>query len=166
MAKKTNVSAKDSFNSNDLASLVGSITEGYGAIQEGNQTADAFSFNAYGNEQDALSIERSGEFKLHRAKTGARMLLARQVAATAASGRSYSGSALDVMARSERSALMDQEIIQGNTLRAAANKRAKAIMNKAAARNAVTAGYTKAFVGALQSSFAASSASAEGVKKG
>ena len=137
-----------------LASGIGAITQAYGAITEGLDKAVAHKQNAYLAEQDIEAIERRGEFDLDQSRREGRMLLARQVAITASTGRSFSGSALDVMARSERMSLQEQNIIDHNMRLAVAGKQNQARTARTEARIATRNGYAKAFTQLLNSASA------------
>lgn len=146
--------AKSEQSKMSLASGIGAITEAYGAITEGLSRSAANLQNASLAEQDILALELRGEQDLDQSRQEGRMLLARQVAITASTGRSFSGSALDVMARSERQSLEEQNIINHNMRLSIAAKQNQAATARTESRIATRAGYAKAFTQLLNSATA------------
>lgn len=124
-------------------SMAGTLMQSVGAYQEGEATAAALEFNAFQAEEDAKQVEKAKEHELHKSKMNRRKLLARQVAATAASGRQMSGSPLDVMARAENEALRDEGIIRSNAARAKGKLYGQAAHDKSQAKMAKSLGRTK-----------------------
>lgn len=139
----------------DLNSWVlglGALGLGLGAVgsyMEGEATAAALEFNASMAEIDAEQVEKAKEHELYKTKRARRKLLARQVAATAASGRSFSGSPLEVMARSESEALRDEAIIRSNAATAKGSLYAKATFDKARAKTEKKLAVSKSLSGLL-----------------
>jgi len=127
------------------AQMLGVVTQSLGAYMEGEASAATREYNASVAERDAEQVEKSKKHELHKARTSQRRLLAKQIAATAASGRQMSGSPLDVMARSESEALTDQEIIRSNAAMAKGRLYGQAEFEKGAAKTDKTLGRSKAF---------------------
>ena len=131
--------------------MLGLGLQAYGTYVESQAKAEALEYNAYVAERDASIVEKHTKHEIHKAKTTQRKLLARQIAATAASGRSFSGSPLEVMARSESEALMDQRIIRENGARERGRLHGQAIMDRGAAVSTKRSGRNRAFAGLLTS---------------
>lgn len=97
-----------------VASIIGTMTQAYGQYAEAEQASEAMEYNSRVAEMDAQKVEKQKEFELHKLEGEKKRLLARQVATMAASGRSFSGSPLEVMARTEESFLTDASAIRYN----------------------------------------------------
>ncbi len=97
-----------------IAGIVGSVTQIVGTMDEAQSRASAMKYNASVAASDAKIAEKAKGIELHKSRTARRKLLARQNAVIAASGRDYSGSPLDLIARSESEALLDESIIRLN----------------------------------------------------
>lgn len=111
---------------------IGSIaTQAYGTYSQGEAQKDAMEYNAMVAEYDIQRQEEHKEHELHKEKTRQRRLLAKQVNAAAASGRSFSGSPLDVIARSESDSLINQSIILSNVKAAKGRIYSQAASDKA-----------------------------------
>lgn len=123
--------------------LSGIIMQSYGAYTAGQAEAATLEFNAQVAQMDIEQVEKAKDHELHKAKTAQRRLLARQVAAAAASGRQLSGSPLSVMARSESEAQRDQEIIRSNAANAKGRLYSEATFTQAKASAAKASGTTR-----------------------
>ena len=152
------VDAEEKKDGDSAFGIMSSVMTAFGAISEAHGKSTAYKSNAWMLEQDSIALERRGMLRLGQAKDSGRMLLARQVAAVAASGRGYSGSALDVMARSERTSLLEQQMIQEDIIYGKANLKNKAAMMRANASIAKSAGYANAVSSLLSSGASASAA--------
>lgn len=126
------------------ASIIGSMAQAYGAVEEGKQKADAMKYNAAVAANDAKLAEKSKKIELHKHKTATRKLLARQNAVIASSGRAYSGSPLDVLARSESEALLDESVLRLNADMRINKYRNQSMMDRAGAGAALRLGRAKA----------------------
>lgn len=115
------------------AKLFGNTLESIGVYFEDKIQAETLEYNAFVAEREMLQLQKYKKQELHKAVTMQRRLLARQVAITAGSGRSFSGSPLDVMARSESEALIDQNIIRANTAAAMGRLGGRAIFERSSA---------------------------------
>jgi hypothetical protein len=133
------------------ANLFGNVLQAYGQYQAAEAAAETMEYNATIAERDALQVAEATEFELHKARTTQRKLLARQIAATAASGRQMSGSPLDVMARAESEALMDQAIIRSNSATARGKLHAQSSYDRMRADVTRDAGRAKAFTSLMSS---------------
>ena len=126
------------------AGMLGTVMQSFGAYQEGQATAAALEFNAFQAEEDVKQVEKAKQHELHKAKTKRKRLLARQIAATAASGRQTSGSPLELMARAETEALRDEGIIRSNAAMAKGKLYGQAAHDKSRAKTAKSLGTSKA----------------------
>lgn len=131
------------------AQLFGTVMQSYGAYQEGQATAAALEHNAMMAMKDAEQVAKSEKHELHKAKTEHRRLLAKQIAATAASGRQMSGSPLSIMARSESEAQRDQEIIRSNSANAQGRLYGEASFGKGRAAGVKASARTKSLTNLL-----------------
>lgn len=127
--------------------IAGLGLQAYGAYSEGEARAEALEYNAFVAEQDAKEVEKAKKHELHKSVTAQRKLLARQWAVAAASGRSMSGSPLDVMNRTESEALLDQSIIRSNAATAKGRLHGQAIMDRGQAESARKMGRAKSITG-------------------
>lgn len=127
-----------------------------GTIQSSQQQARAMEHNAFLAEQDAITLKKQEGYQLHALKTKYRDILAKQVAFAAASGRSLSGSPLDVIARSEADALIEQGILKSNTIMGVTKFQSEALMSRTQATSTKASGYIQSFSGLLSSDFARS----------
>lgn len=127
--------------------IFGAGMQAYGSYQESQMKAEALEYNAFVAEEEAKQIEKAKEHELHKSMTAQRKLLARQVAATAASGRSMAGSPLDVMNRTESEALLDQSIIRSNAALSKGRAHGQAIMDKGSAKTTRSMGKAKSLAG-------------------
>ena len=127
------------------AQMFGTILQSYGAYSEAQAKAETLEYNAMVAEKDALQVEKAKKHELHKARTAQRRLLAKQIVATASSGRQMSGSPLDVMARSEADAQTDQRIIISNSAREQARLYGQSAFGKGQAKSTKARGRGRAF---------------------
>lgn len=132
--------------------LLGMGAQAAGTIQESRAKADAMEYNASVAANDAMLAEKSKQIELHKHKTATRNLLARQNAVIASSGRDYSGSPLDVLARSEAAAMLDESIIRMNATMKVSKLEGQSIMDRGAASATVGFGKSRATAKLLSSS--------------
>lgn len=114
--------------------IIGALGQAYGTYQQAEQQAETMEYNALIAEKDAELVEKSKKLELHKAKTTQRKLLARQIAIMGATGRAFSGSPLDVIARSESEAMLDQFTIIENAEIAKGRLYGQAAIGRAGAR--------------------------------
>ncbi len=125
-------------------SLIGLGMDITGGLSEADEQAATLEYNATVAQLDAEQVEKQKGQELHKLKTAQRKLLARQIAVTAASGRDFSGSPLDVIARSESAFLLDAHILESNAALAKGRLYSEAIFSADRASATLSAGRTRA----------------------
>lgn len=123
-----------------IASIAGTAVSAVGAIAQGQQAADAAEFNAAVAQNEAIQARQEAAFQESQHRKRARSLLASQRAAVGASGTSFTGSPLSIMADSAAEAEIDAMMIRRSGTIAAANARARAAAERMDARAQRTAG--------------------------
>lgn len=123
---------------------IGLASSAAGSVEEGRQKASAMKYNARVAENDAKLAEKSKEIEIGKHRTAVRKLLARQNAVIASSGRSYSGSPLDIISRSESEALLDESIIRMNADVRISKLRSQSMLDRGSASAAASLGRAKA----------------------
>jgi hypothetical protein len=115
--------------------IIGSATQAVGTYMEGKVKSEIQEYNAFVSEQDALQIDKSKKHELRKSRLARRKLMGRQIAFAAASGRSYSGSPLDIINRSESEALINESIIRSNSALAKGRASGQAIIGRQGAKS-------------------------------
>lgn len=131
--------------------LLGLGLQTYGTYIESQVQAETLEYNAVIAERDVGIVEKYKKHELHKVRTEQRKLLAKQIAATAASGRSFSGSPLAVMARSQSEAQTDMDIVRSNAARSKGRLYGQAIFDRGSAETIEKTGKARAFSNLLVS---------------
>lgn len=123
------------------ASLAGAALATVGAISQGKQASDAAKYNAKIAEQNALAARQQGAAQQEQQRKMAEKKMGSMAAAYSASGVSYEGSPLDVLAESAGNAELDYQTIKYNTELKAMGYSNTSELENTRGKNATTSGY-------------------------
>lgn len=125
-------------------SAIGTAVSVVGAFSQGRQSSDAAKYNAKLAEQNAVTARQQGAAQQEQQRKMAEKKIGSMAAAYSASGVSYEGSPLDVLAESAGNAELDYQTIKYNTELRAMGYNNTASLERSKASNAMTSGYMNA----------------------
>ena len=127
-----------------ISTVVGIGISAYGSYREGQDAAEAATYNARIAREEAALTEQAGALEASRQRSQISRLIGSQKAITAGSGVELTGSALDVMINTAAEGELDAQIIEYNTKVQASRFRSQSTRDIERAGAARTSGALKA----------------------
>ena len=120
--------------------LIGGVVQGIGAKAKYDQESANYKAQAEMQKRQAAVVQTTGAYKAQRQEDQVQRVLGQQRAAYAGSGVALSGTPLDVIEEGAVEGAMDVAAIRWNTDAEATTQRQNALVSKASAKAAKSAG--------------------------